>query len=61
MEFAFMIEVLPNTRSVLGIEVKKQPVKVQVDPEDEKTLEERTAYSFLIGLGLLHIELVWFK
>lgn len=57
MEFAFMIELLPEKRSLLGIEFKHQGALIELEHGEE----ERTAYTFTLGLGLVHIQFTWFK
>jgi hypothetical protein len=59
MEFAFMIELLPEHRSMLGIEFKHQQVRIEL--EELHGEQERTAYTFTLGLGLAHIQFTVFR
>lgn len=59
MEFAFMIELLPEQRSMFGIEFKYQQVLIEL--EELKGEHDRTAYTLTLGLALLHIQFTVFR
>lgn len=57
MEYAFVLELLPDMRSLLGIEMLTSETLIEVDGREE----ERKAYAFTLGLALLHIRIIVYR
>ena len=57
MEYSFIIEILPDHKSVLGIEFMIAETAIEIDGHHE----DRTAYSFIIGLALIHLQFIIYR
>lgn len=57
MEYAFIIEFLPDMRSLLGVEMLTSETLIEVDGR----YENRKVYAFTIGLGLIHIRFMVYR
>lgn len=57
MEYAFIIELLPDKRSLFGIEMKTTETAVEYDGKEEP----RMAYCFTLGLALIHFQIIIYR
>ncbi len=57
MEYAFIIELLPENKSVFGIEFMTAETAIEVNGQHE----DRIAYSFIFGLAVIHFQFIYYS